>query len=77
MKMEVSNSSASASILSSHVSSGHHDSISGLTSTKFYFNWPKKTILQTTIQVSLAIRGGYIPDKFQTGNTKTGSLSLN
>ncbi len=29
------------------------------------------------IQVSLTIRGGYVPDKFQTTNTKTGSLSLN
>jgi len=29
------------------------------------------------IQVSLAICGGYVPDKFQTANTKTGSLGLN
>jgi len=29
------------------------------------------------IQVSLAIRGGYDPDKFQTANTKFGSLGLN
>jgi len=26
------------------------------------------------IQVSLAIRGGYVPDKFQTENIKTDSL---
>jgi len=26
------------------------------------------------IQVSLAIRGGYVPDKFKTANTKTLSL---
>jgi len=29
------------------------------------------------IQVSLAVRGGYVPDQFQTENTKTGSLGLN
>jgi len=29
------------------------------------------------VQVSLAIRGGYVPDKFRTVNTKTGSLGLN
>jgi hypothetical protein len=30
-----------------------------------------------TIQVSPAIHGGYIPDEFQTVNTKTGCLGLN
>ena len=29
------------------------------------------------IQVSLAIRGGYVPDKFQTENTQTNILGLN
>ena len=27
-------------------------------------------------QVSLAIRGGYVPEKFRTANTKTAILSL-
>ncbi len=30
-----------------------------------------------TVQVSLAIRGGYVPEKFRTANTKTSSLGLN
>ncbi len=30
--------------------------------------------VSSKVQVSLAIRGGYVPDKFQTANTKTGSL---
>ena len=29
------------------------------------------------MQVSLAIRRGYVPDKSQTSNTKTGKLDLN
>ncbi len=28
------------------------------------------------VQVSLAIRGGYVPEKFQTTNTKTDILGL-
>ncbi len=29
------------------------------------------------VQVSLAIRGGYVPDKFRTKNTKTCSVGIN
>ncbi len=29
-----------------------------------------------TVQVSLAIRGGYVPEKFHTANTKTDILGL-
>jgi len=29
------------------------------------------------VQVSLNIRRGYVPDKFSTANTKTGSLGMN
>jgi len=36
-----------------------------------------KTGENKKVQVSLAIRGGYVPEKFRTANTKTGSLGLN
>ncbi len=42
---------------------------------KKYFHGSGK--VQLEVQVSLAIRGGYVPDKFRTANTKTGSLGLN
>jgi hypothetical protein len=32
-----------------------------------------RLLLIKYVQVSLAIRGGYVPDKLQTANTKTGS----
>jgi len=37
----------------------------------------KKKFGRIDFRVSLAIRGGYVPDKFQTANAKTGSLALN
>jgi hypothetical protein len=33
--------------------------------------------LQVQIQVSLAIRGGYVPEKFKTENNKTGIFGPN
>ncbi len=32
-------------------------------------------MLGLAVQVSLAIRGGYVPEKFQNSNTKTGILA--
>ncbi len=36
----------------------------------------KLRLSKSFIQVSLAIRGGYVPGKFSTANTKTPVLSL-
>ncbi len=36
-----------------------------------------KTVSQNVIQVSLAIRGGYVPEKSQTAKNKTGILGPN
>jgi hypothetical protein len=41
---------------------------------KFFLIW---ILIQKTVQVSLAIRGGYVPEKSRTANNKTGILGPN
>ncbi len=46
---------------------------------EFQYNrlqWYFQKYLISAIQVSLAIRGGYVPENFQTANTKTDILGL-
>jgi hypothetical protein len=52
---------------------GHNEHIYEVRKCSFKYN-QVRLYFCFNVQVSLAIRGGYVPDQFQNANTKTGSL---